>query len=99
MGLCIFYENFDIYVVFWNNFVDLLKFMSVLCMSVIFLYVLLMVSLFMMFFIEVMDVGGRDNFGVKFMEELLYVMCNWICENIFGVMIIWICDMCKLLGG
>lgn len=93
------YENVDIHRLFEGNTVNNLRFTSVLRMSATFPFVLPMVTMPTKPYIQLMDAGTRDNFGVKTAAQWMFAMREWIKQNTSGVLIVQIRDTKKLLTG
>lgn len=74
---------------------DSLLFTSAIRMSATFPYVSPVVSLPSNPVIDVVDAGGRDNYGVETSLKFLYTFRNWISTNTSGVIILQIRDRRK----
>lgn len=80
---------------FKNQEADSLLFTSAIRMSATFPFVSPVVSLPSNPVIEVVDAGGRDNYGVETSLKFLYTFRNWISTNTSGVVILQIRDRRK----
>jgi hypothetical protein len=74
---------------------DSLLFTSAIRMSATFPFVSPVVSLPSNPVIDVVDAGGRDNYGVETSLKFLYTFRNWISTNTSGVIILQIRDRRK----
>jgi hypothetical protein len=74
---------------------DSLLFTSAIRMSATFPYVSPVVSLPSNPVVDVVDAGGRDNYGVETSLKFLYTFRNWISTNTSGVIILQIRDRRK----
>ena len=80
---------------FKNQMADSLLFTSAIRMSATFPFVSPVVSLPSNPVIDVVDAGGRDNYGVETSLKFLYTFRNWISTNTSGVIILQIRDRRK----
>lgn len=80
---------------FKNQEADSLLFTSAIRMSATFPFVSPVVSLPSSPVIDVVDAGGRDNYGVETSLKFLYTFRNWISTNTSGVVILQIRDRRK----
>jgi hypothetical protein len=80
---------------FKNQDADSLLFTSAIRMSATFPFVSPVVSLPSNPVIDVVDAGGRDNYGVETSLKFLYTFRNWISTNTSGVVILQIRDRRK----
>ncbi len=80
---------------FKNQEADSLLFTSAIRMSATFPFVSPVVSLPSNPVIDVVDAGGRDNYGVETSLKFLYTFRNWISTNTSGVVILQIRDRRK----
>jgi hypothetical protein len=80
---------------FKNQESDSLLFMSALRMSATFPFISPVVSMPSKPVMDVVDAGGRDNYGVETSLKFLYSFRNWISTNTSGVIIIQIRDRHK----
>jgi len=80
---------------FKNQEADNLMFTSAIRMSATFPFVSPVVSLPSSPVIDVVDAGGRDNYGVETSLKFIYAFREWISENTSGVIIIQIRDRRK----
>ena len=74
---------------------DSLLFTSAIRMSATFPFVTPVVSLPSDPIIDVVDAGGRDNYGVESTLKFIYTFRNWISTNTSGVVIVQIRDRRK----
>ncbi len=74
---------------------DSVRFSSVLRMSATFPYITPFVALPSEPVIEVLDAGGRDNYGMETSIRFLFVFKKWIEENTSGVVFVQIRDRHK----
>lgn len=80
---------------FKNQEADNLMFTSAIRMSATFPFVSPVVSLPSSPVIDVVDAGGRDNYGVETSLKFIYAFREWISQNTSGVIIIQIRDRRK----
>ena len=88
-------EGIEFRKFFKNQDADSLLFTSAIRMSATFPYVSPVVSLPSNPVIDVVDAGGRDNYGVETTLKFLYTFRNWISTNTSGVVILQIRDRRK----
>lgn len=88
-------EGIEFRKFFKNQDADSLLFTSAIRMSATFPYVSPVVSLPSNPVIDVVDAGGRDNYGVETSLKFLYTFRNWISTNTSGVIILQIRDRRK----
>jgi len=81
---------------FYLQDADNLAFTSALRMNSTFPYILPLVTLPSVPTIEVMDAGGRDNYGLKTTMKFIYTFSQWLERNTSGLIIIQIRDRPKL---
>ena len=88
-------EGIEFRKFFKNQDADSLLFTSAIRMSATFPYVSPVVSLPSNPVIDVVDAGGRDNYGVETSLKFLYTFRNWISTNTSGVILLQIRDRRK----
>lgn len=88
-------EGIEFRRVFRNQWADSVRFLSVLRMNATFPVIMPTVNLPSVPEVNVVDAGGRDNFGVETTLKFLFTFRNWVETNTSGVLVVQVRDRYK----